>query len=373
METEPRLFYVSISLPTLSINPMPTEFFYPITFFSALIVVLIATPIVKNIALKNGFFDQPDERKVHARPMVRLGGVAIFGGTMIALAIAYFIGGFEGLESTKLWPVIGVIGGSIAFFAIGLADDLFELSAISRLVLQFIVAAIAWLLGVRIEYLAIPFGDLFSVGLLSLPMTLIWLVGLVNAINWIDGLDGLAAGVSGIVATMLFVTISLTGQPAIALIAVALAGSVLGFLRYNFNPAQLFMGDGGSYFLGFLIAGISVVGLIKTETTATVLLPYIILSVPVIDMTNVVFSRLSSGVSPFKPDNRHLHHQLLAIGFSHRMVVIFIYTLTIWTGSLALACTGLPNGGIYVAIASVGLGAIAWQFWSRREIPTTQD
>ncbi|MGB2926790.1 MAG: MraY family glycosyltransferase [Limnothrix sp.] len=352
---------------------MPAEFSFLLTFLSALIVVLVSTPIVKALAIKSGRVDEPNERKVHTRPMVRLGGVAIFIGTIIAIGVAYGLGGFQELEQSQVLPLIGVLGGSVAFFTIGLLDDLFELSAISRLVLQFLIAGAAWLLGVRIEYLAIPFGDLFSVGLLSLPMTLVWLVGLVNAINWIDGLDGLAAGVSGIVAMMLFITILLTGSSAIALIAIALAGAVLGFLRYNFNPAQLFMGDGGSYFLGFLVASISVVGLIKNETTATVLLPYLILAVPVIDMTNVVFSRISSGASPFKPDNRHLHHRLLAAGFSQRMAVVFIYVLTIWTGSFALACTGLSNAGLYVAIASIALAAVSWQFWSRRELPKTQE
>jgi UDP-GlcNAc:undecaprenyl-phosphate/decaprenyl-phosphate GlcNAc-1-phosphate transferase len=352
---------------------MTTEFLYLISFLTALFTVLVMTPIVKTIGIRSGRVDQPNERKVHERPMVRLGGIAIFLGTMVAIATAFFLGGFADLTGEPRSSLVAILLGAIAFFAVGLLDDLFELSAISRLIMQFVVAAIAWYFGVRIEYLALPFVGAFSVGLLSLPMTLVWLVGMVNAINWIDGLDGLASGVSGIIGTMFFATLLVVNQPLVALLAIALAGVTIGFLRYNFHPAQLFMGDGGSYFIGFTLAGLAVIGLTKEPVPSAVMLPYIVLLVPLLDMTVVVFSRLADGVSPFNPDQRHLHHRLLKTGFSHRNTVLFIYLLTLWSSSFALAIAGLEKGEIAVMVTTLCTGAIAWQFWQQRQIPGTSE
>lgn len=349
---------------------MPTEFFYPTIFLCALIIVLILTPIVRTVGLKKGLFDQPDARKVHSQPMVRLGGVAIFIGTMVAIALGFML---SGLTFSGNGSLMALLWGAIVFFAIGLMDDLFELSAISRLILQFIVAGITWYFGVRIEYLALPFGEAFSVGFLSLPFTLIWLVGMVNAINWIDGLDGLAGGVTAITSILFFVVMLVVGQPDVALVAIALAGAAMGFLKYNFNPAQLFMGDGGSYFIGFILSGLAIAGLSGEPIATAVMLPYIILLVPLVDMTVVVFTRLGDGVSPFNPDKRHLHHRLLKAGFSQKTAVVFIYALTLWSGSFALAIAGLPQGLIIIALASSLLGTIGWQFWRVREIPNVTE
>jgi UDP-GlcNAc:undecaprenyl-phosphate GlcNAc-1-phosphate transferase len=202
---------------------------------------------------------------------------------------------------------------------------------------------------------------------LSLPITVIWLVGMANAINWIDGLDGLAAGVCGIAAVVMLVVCLFMQQPAAALIAAALAGGSLGFLRYNFNPAQIFMGDGGAYFMGFTLAGIGVIGLVKGVTTVAitvaVVLPYIILAVPILDMSAVILARLRRGKSPFQADKRHLHHRLLQAGLSQRLAVLFIYSLTLWVGSLALAVTGMPSGVGYAIGATVLLSLTSWQVW----------
>ena len=151
-------------------------------------------------------------------------------------------------------------------------------------------------------------------------------------------------------------------QPAAALVAAALAGCCLGFLRYNFNPAQIFMGDGGSYFVGFTLAGVGVIGLVKGVTTVAVLLP-LILAVPIVDMSAVILDRVCNGKSPFIADNRHLHHRLLQAGLSHRRTVLFIYSLTLWVGCLALAFSGMPNGFVYAAIASVILTFSSWRVW----------
>lgn len=351
---------------------MPKEFYYLCTGLIALIVVLVSTPLVKTIGLKTGRVDNPNERKVHDRPMVRLGGVAMFSGTLMALGVAWGLGWFPTGELSG--SSLGVLLGAIAFFGIGFGDDLFELGALTRLAMQFIVASGAWIMGVRIEYLSIPLvTDAFPLGMLSLPLTLIWLVGMVNAINWIDGLDGLAAGVTAIAAGALFINTIHLDQPMMALMAVALLGATVGFLRYNFHPAQIFMGDGGSYFLGFLLAAMGTVSFSKTTDLAAIWLPYLVLAVPLVDMTTVVFGRLKDKVSPFKPDKRHLHHRLLAAGLPHRSTVLLIYALTLWTGSVAIAVAGFTNGLLYAGLASVMLGLVGWQLWRKRELSMPQE
>jgi UDP-GlcNAc:undecaprenyl-phosphate/decaprenyl-phosphate GlcNAc-1-phosphate transferase len=341
---------------------------YPLLTFSlATSVVLFSTPWVKQLALRFGYVDQPNARKVHQRPMVRLGGVAMFCGFIFALLVTWRLGGFSGLKPDKEMEMWGVALGSVAYFSIGLLDDLFNLSPFTRLIAQVIVAIAAWSMGVQINFLSVPginlAGGLFQLpDVISLVMTVIWLVGITNAINWIDGLDGLAAGVSGIAALVMAVTCFVMNQPAAALVSAALAGCCLGFLRYNFNPAQIFMGDGGAYFMGFALAGVGVIGLVKGVTTVAVLLP-LILAVPIVDMSAVILDRLRNGKSPFIADKRHLHHRLLEAGLSHRRTVLFIYALTLWVGCLAMAFSGMPNGFAYAAFATVILSFASWRVW----------
>jgi UDP-N-acetylmuramyl pentapeptide phosphotransferase/UDP-N-acetylglucosamine-1-phosphate transferase len=194
----------------------------------------------------------------------------------------------------------------------------------------------------------------------------VWLVGITNAINWLDGLDGLAAGVSGIAAIgLLSVSFSLA-QPAAGLLAAALAGACSGFLRHNFNPARIFMGDGGSYFLGFALAAISIVGPAKALTSVSLLLPLLILSLPLADMSAVIMGRLSEGRSPFYPDRRHLHHRLLRSGLSHRRTVVLIYAFTQWLAALALVLANAENRFLWLALATAVL--IAAVVISRRSL-----
>lgn len=348
---------------------MPGELYHLIAFLVSMTVVLWSTPVVKTIGLKGGHVDRPDPRKVHRKPIVRIGGIAIFTGVTTALLIVWWLGGFGILTPDKDAEIWGVTIGGLFFFFIGLADDLFNLSPSSRLLVQTIVATFAWWKGVKINFLSIPFFDLIHIDQwwLSLPITIIWLVGMVNAINWMDGLDGLAAGVSGIAAVVILIVSLFMNEPAAALIAAALAGGALGFLRYNFNPAQIFMGDGGAYFMGFLLAGVGVIGVAKTAAMTAVILPYIILAVPIVDMSIVIISRLSRGKSPFLADKSHIHHRLLEAGISQRLTVLFIYALTLWVGSLALVFSGIPSGGVYALGATMLLLYVAWQVWRNRK------
>lgn len=340
---------------------MPFHLYHLIAFLVSTTVVLWSTPVVRTIGLKNGHVDRPGDRKVHQRPMVRLGGVSIFIGTLIALIFVWFLGAFNGLSSEQQSGILGVAVGGTGFFLIGLADDLFNLTPVSRLVMQVLMASLAWKMGVSIDFLSIPFDGLVEIPWFSLPVTVIWLVGMANAVNWIDGLDGLAAGVSGIAAVVMLVVSLFMNQPAAALIVAALAGGALGFLRYNFNPAQIFMGDGGAYFIGFTLAGVGAIGLVKSTAVTAVLLPYLILAVPILDMSSVILSRLSSGKSPFLADKRHLHHRLLKAGISQRLTVLFMYALTLWVGSLAMAFSGIPSGYAYAFGATLLLAYVGWQ------------
>ena len=344
------------------------ETFHLIAFLVSMNIVLWCTPMVKTIGLKSGHVDKPDPRKVHRKPIVRIGGVAIFSGVTTALLIVWWLGGFGILSAEKDAEIWGVTIGALLFFFIGLADDLFSLSPSSRLLVQSVVATFSWWKGVRIDFISIPFFDLIQIDQwwLSLPITIIWLVGMVNAINWIDGLDGLAAGVCGIAAVVMLIVSLFMSQPAAALLAAALAGGALGFLKYNFNPAEIFMGDGGAYFMGFMLAGVGVIGLAKTAAVTAVILPYLILAVPIVDMSVVIISRMIQGKSPFLADKRHLHHRLLEAGISQRLTVLFIYSLTLWVGSLALAFSGFPSGGVYALGATMLLGYITWQVWRNR-------
>lgn len=351
---------------------MPQEIYHLVTFLVSNLVVLWSTPLVKHIGMASGYVDLPNRRKVHQQPIVRLGGISIFVGTLVALLMVWWMGGFVDAQGNLLGPkaeyeIWGVTIGGLAFFIIGLADDLFNLSPFTRLLLQTVVALLAWTVGVRIEFISNP----LSGGLLMLPVwlgavvTAVWLVGMANAINWIDGVDGLAAGVSGIAAVVMLVVSLFMEQPAAALIAAALAGGALGFLRYNFNPAQIFMGDGGAYYMGFTLAGVGVIGLLKGTAVTAVLLPYVILALPIADMSTVIISRLKSGKSPFLADRSHLHHRLLAAGLSQRLTVLFMYALTLWLGGLALAFSGVPSGRAYALAATLLLIYTSWKVWQR--------
>lgn len=332
------------------------EFFYPcgVAFILSILIVLFTTPIVRSVGLNTGYFDHPGERKIHDQPIVRLGGIAICLATLSSCFLIGLFGNFTSPTPVEILEFWGVVVGGFLFFLIGLIDDLLDVSPFTRLALQFGVASLVSIAGVRIEFLPIPGFGLIPLGFLSLPITVIWLAGVVNAINWMDGLDGLAAGISGISACIMFVICLSIHQPAAALIAAALAGATLGFLRYNFNPAQIFMGDGGSYFIGFTLASLAVIGLMKTSDFSLVLLPFLILAVPILDMLVVIIARLSDGKSPFYADRRHLHHRLLNRGLSQRLTVLFIYTLTFWVGCLAWAMIGI-SGGIFYGIGATGL------------------
>ena len=347
-----------------------------LSFVTAAVATTVLAPMVRRFGLRLGLTDKPDPRKQHDRPMVRLGGIAMVVGFLLALSVIWVLGGFGLLAPERDQLIWSTLAGSLCFFCIGFADDLFELSPWSRLIGQFAVASTIWSQGVRIGAIDLPWLNssgsalLLSDGL-SLLATVIWLVGITNAINWLDGLDGLAAGVAGIAAVGLISVSFSLHQVAAGFLAAALAGCCLGFLRHNFNPARIFMGDGGSYFLGFTLAAVSIVGPAKGLTTVSLVLPLLILSLPLADMSAVIMGRLREGRSPFYPDRRHLHHRLLRAGFSHRRTVLLIYVFTQWLAALALVVANAEMRFLWLGLATAIL--VATVVISRRQLQTERE
>jgi UDP-GlcNAc:undecaprenyl-phosphate GlcNAc-1-phosphate transferase len=299
---------------------------------AAALMVVGLTPLVQRLGLKLGYVDQPNARKIHRQPIVRIGGVGIFIGTFLAWVLGSQLLP-AGAESPVFW---GMLLGGLGFFATGLLDDLFNLSPFVRLGMQAMLSVGVWSLGIRLEALPLPGLTGALPDWLSLLVTFLWLAGMANAINWLDGMDGLAAGTTT-VAALVLAAISGSAHPAIAMVALGLGGGTLGFLKHNAAPASIFMGDGGSYFLGFSLAAIAATGLPHDGTFATALLPFIVLLIPVLDMTLVIGARLSDLKSPFFPDQRHIHHRLLHAHLHKATVVWCIYGLTLLPGLAAIA------------------------------------
>ncbi|WP_085994088.1 glycosyltransferase family 4 protein, partial [Oceanobacillus senegalensis] len=242
-----------------------------ITFMATLVI----TPFVIKFAIKVGAVDKPNNRKVHTKLMPRLGGLAIYSGFLIGV-LAFFP------DVLKYWPVL--VGGLIIVIT-GIIDDMKELSAKMKLGGQLLAALITVLGGIKIEFITLPAGNIVEFGYFAIPLTILWIVAITNAINLIDGLDGLAAGVSSIVLlTFSGLAISM-GNPTVALLGFMMLGSTLGFLKYNFNPAKIFMGDTGSLFLGYMISSLAVMGLFKNVAVFSLIVPIIILGVPILDTT----------------------------------------------------------------------------------------
>ncbi|MEB3244489.1 MAG: MraY family glycosyltransferase [Vampirovibrionales bacterium] len=317
---------------------------------AALAVSLLGVPWVCRWTLSKGLQDAPGERKIHTQAVSRLGGVGIFLGILAGFAAMIAIQ----WHYPHGYGLAGILVGALLMFAVGVVDDLFNLPPMTKLLGQIIAVSIAWLLGVQVNTLDLPQSQLLILNGLSYPVTVIWLLALANAMNFIDGVDGLAGGVTLFSAITLVVVASFTGQWASVAMAAILAGAVMGFLTYNLPPAKLFMGDSGALLCGFLLGAISVTGVLK-KPVAVMLLPILILSVPLLDITVATFRRLLKLKNPFKADADHLHHKLLRTGMSHRRVISVFYGTCILAGALASAYVkSLPLYGLLI-ISGVGL------------------
>jgi len=317
---------------------------YSWAFAVALIVALAITPLIILLAKKTGAMDAPNARKVHKKPIPRIGGLAIYAGFMASII---FVVIKYGLDAEMIRETVGLMLSGTLIVALGLVDDYKNLPAKIKLLGQICAAAMLVLVfDVRIDFVTDPFGDYiyldnFPIPHLAIPVTMFWLVGLTNTVNLIDGLDGLAAGVAAIASFTILLVALEQGFILVAVMTAALAGAAVGFLKYNFNPAEIFMGDTGSMFLGFMLAGISVTGAVKSVATIALVVPIFALGLPILDTTFAIVRRVRGGVPIFKPDKGHLHHRLLSVGFTQRQAVLLMYVISALFGLSAIALTAV--------------------------------
>ena len=303
-------------------------FAYAFTFLVALAVTFVLTPVVKNFAIRIGAVDKPDARKVHHGLVPRLGGLAIYAGFMVSAITTI---GFT-------YEMVGIMAGATFLIIVGVADDVVSLRPKVKLLGQIIAAAIPVVIfNINIDWINVPWhGIVYLPAVISIPLTIFWIIGFTNTVNLIDGLDGLAAGVAFIASISMFLLAYNLNQFLPALVIVSMAGAALGFLQYNFNPAKIFMGDTGSMLLGYTLSVAAVLGLVKTAATVALVVPIIALGLPILDTTFAIIRRKMSGVPIFQPDKGHLHHRLLALGMTQKQAVLIMYFVSMILGIVAL-------------------------------------
>lgn len=321
------------------------------SFLSGLAIALVLTPLAREFGTRFGALDVPDARKVHIQPVPRLGGLAIFAAVALTLAMLVQLDTAVTSRLDLHGQFGGLMGGALLCFATGLWDDFRSLPARIKLALQVLAATIAFASG---NWIGMGFFEdygLWGVAA-SYVITVGWFLLFINAVNLIDGLDGLAGGVCFFAAAVMTLISLLTGNHMMAMLFALLCGSVLGFLRYNFNPASIFLGDSGSYFLGFTFAGFALMGGVKEETGLAILIPLVAMGVPLFDTLLATVRRFLRGRAIFAPDNRHLHHRLVALGYTPRRAVLLVYGMTVLLGIAALVIVHFKDeGGAFVLVA----------------------
>jgi UDP-GlcNAc:undecaprenyl-phosphate GlcNAc-1-phosphate transferase len=328
-----------------------------LAFALALVVVWISTPVVKSLAWRIGAIDEPRARGLHQFPTARLGGLAILVG-VLAAGLAFL----PHDQQTR-----GILIGAAVIVAVGVADDLLDLSADVKLAGQILAAVVPVASGVRVETMTLPFLGHVDLGTAAYPLTVIGLVAVMNMVNFIDGVDGLAAGVCTI-AAITFAVIALSlDRNAAGVLAMLTAGASLGYLRHGFHPASIFLGDSGSNLLGYMLATIAVQGALKTNAVVALVFPLVILAVPILDSSFVIAKRIKYGQPVYQADSWHFHHRFANIGFSQRRTVLYLYGWTVVLAMLALALRFVPytddhghfNVGWSLVIAAFALAAVA--------------
>ena len=311
----------------------------------AFIAAILLTPLVKRLAFRLGAVDAPNYRKVHARIMPRLGGLAIYCAFIIGFFFLKFMTDFK---SDYAYAIL--IAATIIVIT-GIIDDMREISAKAKMLGQLAAACIVVFGGgIQMNFINLPFDGILNFGWLAIPLTIIWIVGVTNAVNLIDGLDGLAAGVSTIALATLAVMAMIMGNGIVIAMASILAAATIGFLVFNFHPAKIFMGDTGALFLGFMISVLALLGF-KNVTVISFIIPIIILGVPISDTFFAIVRRLRQKKKWSDPDKSHLHHRLLDLGFSHRQTVLLIYAIAAVFGVVAIVFSMAKVWGAILLIA----------------------
>lgn len=313
-------------------------FYYLIPFFGAAILSIVLTPAVRRFAITRGVVDQPGGRRIHKAPTARLGGLAVFAAFWLTLIAILVVNPLGLADATSMVGdiginILGVLLGALILVMLGIYDDIIGVRPGWKLFWHFVAAFMPVLFGVKIWWLNHPFGGPNIVlGNWTYFIVPLWIVFVINVVNWLDGLDGLATGVSAIAAVILFFLSLATfvNQPATALLAIILAGSAIGFLPYNFNPAKIFLGDSGSQFLGYMLAIFAIISGAKVATAA------LVLGVPILDAVWVIIRRLANQSSPFVADRKHLHHRFIDAGLSQRKTAVIYWVISLGFGLAAL-------------------------------------
>jgi UDP-GlcNAc:undecaprenyl-phosphate GlcNAc-1-phosphate transferase len=320
-----------------------------ISFLTAFALAFALTPIAIRLAPRIGAIDMPkDERRMHARPMPRFGGMGIFIGVMAAFAVAalFLLPSLsDQFRDDRISKLAGLIIGGALIYAVGVVDDIWGMSAKVKFLLQIVCACVVFSFGVRITFFTNLSGGQAYIGdILSFLITVVWIVGITNTINLIDGLDGLAAGVVAIASVSIAYTAFVSeGMYTATVIMTAVAGGALGFLPFNFHPARIFMGDGGALFLGFMLASVSIIGPVKSATVIATVVPALVLGLPIFDTAFARLRRLVGGRPIMEADKGHLHHRLMAAGMGQRRAVLTLYGVSGVMGVTAVVFSrGLP-------------------------------
>ncbi len=353
---------------------MSMVFHLVLAFGLPLVLSLVFTPLVIRLAYRVGAIDKPNARKAHAAPMPRLGGVAVSGAFVVS-TIAFLL--FDRVLPLPAWLYgwNGVMFGASVFLvvALGVRDDIREIKPFEKLLVQILLSSIVYFAGFSVADITNPFAvGKIDLGAFDYLVTVAWIVGVTNAINLIDGLDGLAAGVSGIALLTMFPIAIMQADMGTAIVALILAGAVFGFLRYNFNPARVFLGDSGSLFLGFMLAILSLRSSTKSTTAFALIVPIIALGLPLMDTLLSMARRVLRSFLPgnkeggsrggwrtiFTPDRGHIHHQLLARGYSHRSAVLLLYLVSCGLGIGAFTITIANNAEASLILLVVGVALV---------------
>ncbi len=350
---------------------------YALLGATAVMLGLLLTPVVRWLALRLGAVDEPGGRRIHGGRIPRLGGLAVFAAFVTTMAIGYaFDRLFHDVFLGYGWAEGCVFAGAVVVVTAGVVDDIWSLGPLPKLGFQILAGAMALAGSCGIETITNPFtGGLIQLGWLAVPATLLWVVGITNAFNLIDGLDGLAAGVSLIAAATLFVVSTAAGRIEVAVLSVVLAGTLAGFLCYNFNPASIFLGDSGSLLLGFLLSVLSIESAQKGATAIVILVPILALGLPIMDTLLAMLRRLLRALrvvrtdperneyhffvigsaSVFRADRDHIHHRLLALGLTQRRAVLLLYGVCVALGVLAFLAVTARGVHATMLVALVGL------------------
>lgn len=310
-------------------------------FIASFVLIYVLVPVWIRISRRRGWLDHPsEERKIHAEPVPTLGGIPLFLAILVPLLFVSFwpnIVGYELRENCGLF--CGLLAGSAIILFLGIWDDLRGANSRVKFSVQIVVAVIVYFFGFKVSNLSVPFSDHVALGILSLPFTVLWIVGVTNAVNLIDGIDGLAAGVSFFALATIFGVAQIFHQPTTAALAAAAAGALLGFLRYNFFPAKIFMGDSGSMLIGFFIACIAIQGSYKSAAVVALAIPILALGVPIMDTLLAIWRRAWGRKPLFSGDRDHIHHRLIERGMSQSNAALLLYGITAFFGLLAFVYT----------------------------------